>query len=99
MLSLASATDPGWAARAAADPATLLLDHAHCEKKAASTAVSLLFRYPEVPGLPEALSRLAREELSHFEVVVAECARRGIPFRRLPPSPYAGRLGKEVRTF
>jgi tRNA-(ms[2]io[6]A)-hydroxylase len=99
MLSLASTTDPGWAARAAAAPDLLLLDHAHCEKKAASTAVSLLFRYPEVAGLAVPLSRIAREELEHFERVVDLCARRSIPFRRIPPSPYAGRLGEAVRTF
>jgi len=99
MLSLASATDPAWADRAAAGIDLLLLDHAHCEKKAASTAVSLLFRYPEVAGLAGPLSRIAREELEHFEQVLDLCARRGLRFRRIPPSPYAGRLGEAVRTF
>jgi tRNA-(ms[2]io[6]A)-hydroxylase len=99
VLNLASATDPGWAERALADPATLLLDHAHCEKKAASTAVNLVFRYGDRPEVVVPLSRIAREELEHFERVVDLCARRGIPFRRLPPSPYAERLTEAVRTF
>jgi tRNA-(ms[2]io[6]A)-hydroxylase len=98
MLNLASETDPGWADRAAAAVETILLDHAHCEKKAASTAMSLVFRYVERPELTLPLSRIAREELEHFETVVELCGRRGIPFRRLPPSPYAERLTKEVRT-
>jgi tRNA 2-(methylsulfanyl)-N6-isopentenyladenosine37 hydroxylase len=99
MLSLASTTGAGWADRAAAATDLLLLDHAHCEKKAASTAVNLLFRYPEVAGLSVPLARIAREELEHFERVVDLCARRGLRFRRIPPSPYAGRLGEAVRTF
>ena len=99
MLNLAAATDPGWAARALAEPATLLLDHAHCEKKAASTALNLVFRYVEHPEIALPLSRIAREELEHFERVVELCARRGIPFRRVAPSPYAERLTECVRTF
>ncbi len=98
MLSLASPTDPAWADRALAAVDLVLLDHAHCEKKAASTAVNLLFRYPEVAGLAVPLSRIAREELEHFERVLGVCARRGLRFRRIPPSPYAGRLSEAVRT-
>jgi tRNA-(ms[2]io[6]A)-hydroxylase len=75
---------------------TVLLDHAHCEKKAASTAVGLLFRYPEEPGLAEPLSRVAREELEHFERVLSALAERGLSFRRLRPSPYAQRLSEGI---
>jgi tRNA-(ms[2]io[6]A)-hydroxylase len=92
MLSLASASDPGWVARALVDLDEVLLDHAHCEKKAASTAVSLLFRYPEQRRLLAPLAALAREELEHFEKVLAMLARRAVPFRRQAPSPYAGQL-------
>ncbi len=99
MLNLASETAPEWADRAAAAMETILLDHAHCEKKAASTAMNLVFRYVERPGVALPLSRIAREELEHFELVVGLCGRRGIPFRRLPPSPYADRLTAAVRTF
>jgi tRNA-(ms[2]io[6]A)-hydroxylase len=97
VLSLASATDPAWVRRALAQLDDVLVDHAHCEKKAASTAVSLLFRYPERPALLGPLSALAREELTHFDQLLAQLAGRGIPFRRQIPSPYAGRLLAVVR--
>jgi tRNA-(ms[2]io[6]A)-hydroxylase len=98
MLHLAKATDPSWATRALANLGEILLDHAHCEKKAASTAVSLLFRYPERPALAVPLARLAREELAHFEEVLDAMRARGLEFRRQPPSPYAARLMSAVRT-
>jgi tRNA-(ms[2]io[6]A)-hydroxylase len=97
MLNLAAPTDPGWARRALAEPAELLLDHAHCEKKAAGVAVRLLFQYPQHAFLLQPLSRLAREELTHFEQVLGLLEARGIEFRRQRPSPYAGRLKQLVR--
>jgi len=78
MLSLRSATDEAWLARALAHLDEILLDHAHCEKKAASSAVSLLFKYAEREELLAPLSRLAREELAHFEEVLAVLTARGI---------------------
>ncbi len=98
MLHLASTTDPAWGAWACEHIDTLLLDHAHCEKKAASTAVSLLFRYPEHPRLLVPLARLAREELAHFEEVLTVLRARGHEFQRLAPSPYAARLMSAVRS-
>ena len=97
MLDLASATDPAWIGRALADVDVILVDHAHCEKKAASTALGLIFRHPERTALVAPLSRLAREELSHFEEVLEVLERRGVPFVKLPASPYAGELMKIVR--
>jgi tRNA-(ms[2]io[6]A)-hydroxylase len=97
MLRLASATDPSWAERAAAAMDVVLLDHCHLEKKAASTALTLIFRYPEHPRLARPLSELAREELEHFELVLGHLERRGVPFGRLRPAPYAGKLMKVVR--
>ncbi|MBM4267830.1 MAG: tRNA-(ms[2]io[6]A)-hydroxylase [Deltaproteobacteria bacterium] len=97
MLHLASRTDPRWVARVSVDLDELLIDHAHCEKKAASTAVSLLFRYPERGVLLAPLSSLAREELAHFELLLSHLERRGVAFRRLRPSPYAGKLLSAVR--
>jgi len=97
MLKLASETDHSWVVRAMAGLDEVLLDHAHCEKKAAGMAVTLIFQYPEYPQLLEPLSRLAREELGHFEAVLGWLARREIPFRRQRPSPYAGRLHGLVR--
>lgn len=92
MLHLSEETPAGWAERAAAAMDQILVDHAHCEKKAAGTAVSLLFRYPERTVLLEPLSRLAREELSHFELVLRALKERNLNFERQKPSPYAARL-------
>jgi tRNA-(ms[2]io[6]A)-hydroxylase len=97
MLHLSSTTDPSWAALAARDTDALLLDHAHCEKKAASTAVALLFRYPDREELAGPLSALAREELEHFERVTALLRRRGIRRGRRAAPPYAARLVEIVR--
>jgi tRNA-(ms[2]io[6]A)-hydroxylase len=97
MLHLASTTAPAWTHRALAHLDEVLVDHAHCEKKAASTAVSLLFRYPERPELTLALSRLAREELAHFERVVGVLQARGVPLVHQQPAPYAAALLAAVR--
>ena len=99
MSSLFSPTDPRWAAFALAHADELLLDHAHCEKKAAATARSLLRRYPEHAFLRPFLERLVREELSHLAVVRRQLASRGVPFRRLRPGPYAARLLAGARSF
>ncbi len=97
MLRLVSASDPAWVGRALAHLEDVLLDHAHAEKKAAGTAVTLLFQYPEQTALLEPLARLAREELAHFEEVLRVLAARGLAFRRRRASPYAGRLHQLVR--
>jgi tRNA-(ms[2]io[6]A)-hydroxylase len=97
MLSLADKTDPSWVARVQPHIDELLLDHAHCEKKAAGAAVKLLFAYPHHRFLQEPLARLAREELEHFERILAVLDRRGIVYRSLPPSPYGARLHACVR--
>jgi tRNA-(ms[2]io[6]A)-hydroxylase len=98
MLNLASPTDPGWIERALAHLDQVLVDHAHCEQKAAGNAVRLLFRYSEHGFLLEPLSRIAREELTHFEAVLRLLETRGIGFHRQRPSPYAGRLRRAVRS-
>src|SRR5262245_46550297 len=97
MLHLASKTEEAWLGRALAAVPDILLDHAHCEKKAASTALSLIFKYPEHGNIVEPLSRLAREELAHFEDVLRCLESRGLRFRRQKPSPYAGKLMSLVR--
>jgi tRNA-(ms[2]io[6]A)-hydroxylase len=97
MLRLAAPTDPAWTRHALAHLDEVLLDHAHLEKKAAGTAVTLLFRYPERRPLQEPLARLAREELAHFEEVLGHLDRRGVRFRPQRPAPYAGRLHAAVR--
>jgi tRNA-(ms[2]io[6]A)-hydroxylase len=97
MLHLAAPTRSDWLSEAEANIDVILVDHAHCEKKAASTAMNLIFRYIEQPGLMAPLSALAREELEHFELLLGVLDERGIPFVRLEPSPYAGRLMTAVR--
>jgi tRNA-(ms[2]io[6]A)-hydroxylase len=98
MLNLASATPDAWAVRVAGSLDELLVDHAHCEKKAAGTALRLLFSYPGVQPIQAPLAALAREELAHFEEVLAVLALRGARMRPLRPAPYAGRLRAEVRS-
>jgi len=96
---LGAPTPAAWVA-AAADPASLpmlLVDHANCEKKAASTALALLFRYEAHDELTDRLSRLAREELRHFEQVRQLMRRRGIAWGRVTASRYAAGLAEAVR--
>ncbi len=94
---LQSATDRAWVERALAGLDELLVDHAHCEKKAAGTALNLIFRYPRHAQLLEPLSRLAREELVHFEQVLALLRGRGVAFASQKPASYAGRLRAATR--
>jgi tRNA 2-(methylsulfanyl)-N6-isopentenyladenosine37 hydroxylase len=75
----------------------LLVDHANCEKKAASTALALMFAYPEDRALGLALARLAREELRHFEQVQKLMARLKVPPGKLSPGRYAGALRAQCR--
>jgi tRNA-(ms[2]io[6]A)-hydroxylase len=97
MLGLAAPSSPAWLDRALANLDEVLVDHAHCEKKAASTAVSLLFRYPDRTALLPVLSALAREELEHFEQMLALLERHHVAYGRLTPSPYAAELLAVVR--
>ncbi|MCP4005670.1 MAG: tRNA-(ms[2]io[6]A)-hydroxylase [bacterium] len=98
MLCLTEPTNPEWAKMAAEHIDEVMLDHAHCEKKAAGGAVRLLFRYPEHRFLCEPMAQLAREELSHFEEVLGWLDRHDIRYKRQQPSRYAGRLHQQVRT-
>jgi tRNA-(ms[2]io[6]A)-hydroxylase len=98
MLNLAEPTREGWLPEVAGALEELLLDHAHCEKKAASAAINMLFRYPDKAPLLQPLSELAREELEHFELLLRVLAERGIEFRRVEPSPYGAALHKAVRS-
>jgi len=97
VLHLGAETAPDWAQRAAPRMDAILLDHAHLERKAASTAMTLMFRYPEHPQLMRPLSELAREELEHFEAVLQILDARKLAFGRSKPSAYPGRLLSVVR--
>lgn len=87
-----------WLENALANQDLMLIDHAHCEKKAASTALSLMYRYVGNSELLNRMSRLAREELRHFEQVLAIMNKRGVEYCHLTPARYAAGLRKEVRS-
>lgn len=95
---LLAATPDGWVTAACARWPELLVDHLGCEKKAASTALALIFAYPEDEAMTQALSRLAREELRHFEQVQTLMQELAIPFARAKPGRYAAGLRAVSRT-
>jgi len=90
-------TPEEWLLEACGRLPEMLLDHANCELKAASTALGFLYRYPERTALAQRMSRLAREELRHFEQVRSIMDEMDIPFERLTASRYAGGLREAVR--
>lgn len=87
-----------WVEAASSNLPLLLIDHAHCEKKAASTAMGLIYRYPDKAELLKKMSKLAREELLHFEQVLKILAQYEIPFENITPCAYAPKLHQFVRT-
>ena len=96
MLGLRRESDPGWIGVALSDPGRLLQDHAHCEKKAAATALSIVSTVPDRPELVGPLTALAQEETRHFFQVLAELERRGLTLGRCPVDPYARELQRLV---
>ena len=97
MLSLQSASDARWLAQVDAHLDEILIDHAHCEKKAAGVAMNLLFSYVDHVPLARAMTEIVNEELAHFHLVLDLLERRGIRFRKLSPSSYGQRLHAIVR--
>ncbi len=95
---LGCATPAAWLDQAVAQQEILLIDHANCEKKAAATAMNLLYRHIDRSELLHKMSQLAREELLHFEQVVAIMEQRGIAYRRLSASRYASGLRDRMRS-
>ena len=91
-------TPQQWIDNALANQDLMLIDHAHCEKKAASAALSLMYRYVDNTDLLNKMSRLAREELRHFEQVLAIMQKRGVDYCHLTPARYAAGLRQEVRS-
>lgn len=94
---LRRATDPAWVALALARFDQVLVDHAHCEKKAAANALSILQAYPEIPGLPAQMARLAREESAHLARVLELLEQRGLQLGRDGGDRYARGLQELVR--
>ena len=97
MLHLKSLTDSSWLDQVDAHLDEVLIDHAHCEKKAAGTALNLIFHYVEDIELCREMTVIVNEELEHFHMVIELLERRGIRFRRLRPSQYGNKLHALVR--
>lgn len=96
---LGGKTSDKWLAVAKANVPLLMLDHANCEKKAAGTAMNLIFRYEKHQNLQERLAQLVREEMLHYEQVLTLMKERNIDWRHLPAGRYAKGLLKHKRTF
>ena len=97
MLSLHSTSSERWLAQVNNHLDLVLIDHAHCEKKAAGTALNLIFAYVENEELCREMTLIVNEELEHFHLVLDLLRARGIAFRRLKPSNYGRQLNDLVR--
>ena len=94
---LSSLSSESWLQQALSNPIDILIDHAHCERKAAGVAIQLMFRYPSEPDLAEILSPVAREELEHFEKILYFLKDLGHSLKALKPPPYGAELAKCIR--
>ena len=94
---LSSLTSDDWINLALSNPIEILIDHAHCERKAAGVAIQLIFRYPAEPNLAEVLSPIAREELEHFEKILYFLKDLGHSLKAIKPPPYGAELAKSIR--
>lgn len=90
-------TPEAWLHWALQNQEILLIDHANCEKKAAATAMNLLYRHVSRSELLKKMSQLAREELLHFQQVVELMEQRNIPYVQLSASRYASGLREHLR--
>jgi tRNA 2-(methylsulfanyl)-N6-isopentenyladenosine37 hydroxylase len=97
MLHLQSTTDARWLRQVDENLNEVLIDHAHCEKKAAGTALNLIFHYVEDRELCREMTEIVNEELEHFHLVIDLLERRGVRFRRLKPSQYGRKLNDLCR--
>lgn len=97
MLSLRSQTSSAWIHRVEEHLPEVLVDHAHCEKKAAGTAMNLIFAYVEHVEVASALADVVKEELDHFQQVLRVLSARDILFRGQPQSPYGAGLASHIR--
>jgi tRNA-(ms[2]io[6]A)-hydroxylase len=95
--ALKAPTSHAWVEQAISNLDTILLDHAQCERKAAGVALNLIFRYPSNAKMVRELTKIAREELEHFEQVNQWLDRLNIPMRPLAPPPYGAGLKKQIR--
>ncbi|ENU23226.1 hypothetical protein F993_02095 [Acinetobacter proteolyticus] len=96
---LGCSTPQAWLDEAVNNLDTLMQDHANCEKKAAGTAMNLMFRYSFFTDLQVKLAQLVREEMLHYEQVLEFMTKRGQEWKGLSAGRYAGELRKEIRTY
>lgn len=99
MLHLKAASSDRWLQQVDDHLDEILIDHAHCEKKAAGTAMNLMFAYVENEQLCRDMTEIVNEELEHFHMVLDLLKQRNIRFRRLKPSAYGRQLNDLVRKF
>ena len=92
MLGLKLPSDPRWVALVQSNISEVLTDHAWCEQKAASNAISLIVSYPEYPDLVQEMLRISKEELSHFELVHDKIKLRGFTLGRERKDEYVNDL-------
>jgi len=97
MLHLRTESTPRWLSQVDQHLEEVLIDHAHCERKAASTAMNLMNSYTENRALCQEMTRIINEELEHYHMVMAILDARGIAFRRLSSGPYGRRLNALIR--
>ncbi|MBD2294841.1 tRNA-(ms[2]io[6]A)-hydroxylase [Anabaena sphaerica FACHB-251] len=95
--ALKQPTSDAWIEQAIANLDIILLDHSHCERKAAGVALNFMFRYPSNTKMVRELTAIAREELEHFELVNQWLERRNIPLAALSAPPYGSSLKAQVR--
>jgi tRNA-(ms[2]io[6]A)-hydroxylase len=97
MLCLKQPTDGSWAAQALSDVNAVLVDHAHCEMKAASNALSLIARYPDNLERTRVLADLASEEIGHLQRVIGVLVSRGVALGKPAVDVYAAELRRQAR--
>ncbi|UKO98529.1 tRNA-(ms[2]io[6]A)-hydroxylase [Nostoc sp. UHCC 0870] len=95
--ALKQPTSDAWVEQAISNLDIILLDHSHCERKAAGVALNFMFRYPSNTKMVRELTAIAREELEHFDLVNQWLEKRNIPLAPLPPPPYGAGLKAAVR--
>ncbi|MEA5566495.1 tRNA-(ms[2]io[6]A)-hydroxylase [Anabaena sp. UHCC 0399] len=95
--ALKQPTSDAWVEQAVSNLDIILLDHSHCERKAAGVALNFMFRYPSNTKMVRELTAIAREELEHFDLVNQWLEKRNIPLAPLPPPPYGAGLKAAVR--
>ncbi|MFN5308429.1 MAG: tRNA-(ms[2]io[6]A)-hydroxylase [Candidatus Kapaibacterium sp.] len=97
MLCLKNNTNPAWIDIAVQNMEAIMIDHAHCERKAASNGISMILRYPEKAELVKAMIDLVDEEMEHFRYVFQELQSRGITMTRDKGDVYAQKLSENIR--